>query len=239
MGNSRLITSILIKSKLFTNMNLKKKLLLFGVIVFIGIVGFFAAQAIVSYNKGKENGQQVTSNAVVESYKQQLSTLSQTVDQNLNDPIAHKNYAVALYATGDLQKAYDQYQEAIKLDSSNPTLYNNFGNVARDLGKYEDSVSAYQKAISLNPKAIDSYTNLANLYIFTLGKIDLGIEVFKNALASNPGNVDLQIQLAIAYEQQLDFNEATIIYKEILKTNPGNLAAIAGLERVRISPTGK
>ena len=167
----------------------------------------------------------------VENYKKQLPVLAQTVEKNISDPVAHKNYAVALYATGDVQKAYDQYQAAIKLNGSDPILYNNLGNVARDLSKFDEAITAYQKAISLNSKTINSYVNLANLYIFTLNKVDLGIEVYTNALVKNPGNVDLQVQLAIAYEQQSNFKEALTIYNSILKEHPGNAAAVAGLAR--------
>lgn len=218
--------------RLFNQASLKKKLVILGIIVVSITIIFFAIRAIFVANKKNSELQSGAVNPIVESYKQQLPSLAKTADENQNDSAAHKNYAVALYATGDIQNAYDQYQAAIKINSNDPILYNNLGNAARDLSKYDEAIGAYQKAISLNPKAINSYVNLANLYIFTLGQVDLGIEVYTNALTANPENIDLQVQLAIAYEQKENISEATSIYKEILKNNPENPAALAGLKRV-------
>ena len=215
-----------------TKASRKKLLVILGIILVGVIIIFFAVRAISSVTKKKNNPQANTTNVIVENYKQQLPSLAKSAEQNPNDPAARKNYAIALYATGDIQNAYDQYQAAIKINANDPILYNNLGNTARDLGRYDEAIAAYQKAISLSPKSINSYVNLANLYIFTLGKVDPGIEVYTNALEANPGNVDIQVQLAIAYEQKGSVSKASSLYSEILKNHPDNMAAQAGLERV-------
>ena len=199
------------------------------IIVVIAAGGFF----LINLNKNSQKAK--TTNPIIESYRKQLSDLAKKSESSPTDPSAHKNYAVALYATGDLAKAKDQYQSAIKYDDKNAVLYNNLGNVNRDLGRYDDAINAYGKAIGLNPKGLNSYVNLGNMYDFSLGKPDLAVELYKNALKANPKNVDLEIQLGISYEQTKDFTSAESVYSDILKDNPGNQAATAGLSRVKNS----
>ncbi len=221
-----------LQKKLKTLLNLR--LIIAAVIILVILVagGYYTTQ------KSKTSVNKIsTTNAIVESYKAQLPNLAKASEKNPNNPSARRDYAVALYATGDLQKAYEQYQQAVKLNGSDPILYNNLANVARDLGKYDEAINAYEKAISLNPKAVNPYFNLANLYIFTLGKAELGIEVYENALEENSGNVDLQIQLGIAYEQADDKVKAADAYNEVLKTSPNSPAALAGLQRLNQKPS--
>lgn len=212
----------------------KQKTIVVKIAVAFVAVALIAGSAYLFFRQKEVNTDTAgIANVLVDNYQQQLPSLARAAEQNQNDTAAQKDYAVALYATGDVQRAYEYYQGAIKLSPNEPILYNNLGNAARDLGKYDEAISAYQKSVLLDTKAINSYVNLANLYIFTLSKVDLGIAVYENAIEKNPDIIDLQVQLAIAYEQQADVKKATTLYQAILKSYPNNSAALAGLERVK------
>lgn len=177
--------------------------------------------------------QKVSTNPVVANYQKQLPALADAVKKSGNDPQARYNYAVALYATGDVAKAKDQYEAEAKLSQNDPTLENNLGNVYRDLGNYQKAVDAYQKSVRLDPKAVNAYINLANLYLYTLNQKDLAVKTYQDALRNLPGNQDLQVLLGIAYEQSGDKDNARSTYQQVLGQNANNAAAQAGLKRVQ------
>jgi tetratricopeptide (TPR) repeat protein len=175
----------------------------------------------------------VSTNPIIASYQQQLPGLADKAKKNPKDAQALQNYAVALYATGDVQKAKTQYESEVQLNGNDATLRNNLGNVYRDLGDYQKAVESYQKSIQLNPKNVNAYTNLANLYIYTLNKKDLGIKTYQDALNNLADNQELEVLLGIAYEQSDDKANAVATFQKVLTQNPNNAAAAAGLKRVQ------
>lgn len=199
-----------------------------GTVVLLAVAG-----GIVWLVKSNSNGQKLSSNPVVASYQKQLPALAAAVKKNGNDAQAHYNYAVALYATGDISEAKNQYEAQAKLSQNDPNLANNLGNVYRDLGQYQKAIDSYQKAIRLNPKVANPYINLANLYLYTLNQKDLAIKTFQNALSNLPGNQDIQVLLGVAYEQSGDKANAKATFEQVLSQNPNNTSAQAGVKRVQ------
>jgi tetratricopeptide (TPR) repeat protein len=173
-------------------------------------------------------------NTLVQQYKDQLPALAKKVQESGTNKQARRDYAVALYATGDIEQAKNQYLEELKLNPNDAVIFNNLGNIYRDLGKYDDAVTNYKKSIELNKQIMNAYINLANVYIYSLNKPDLGIETYKNALLANPNNSDLNLSLANAYEQMGKKDNAKVIFESILAKEPGNQAAQQGLIRLSI-----
>jgi Flp pilus assembly protein TadD len=80
---------------------------------------------------------------------------------------------------------------------------------------------------------VNSYINLANLYLYTLNQKDLAIKTYQDALRNLPGNQDLEVLLGIAYEHAGDKAKARSTYQQVLGQNANNAAAQAGLKRVQ------
>lgn len=196
------------------------------ILVLILVAGFFW---FVSPQK-KDSTQELTGAAG--EYQRRLPELKKAVDAEPNDTAARKNYAVALYATKDLEGARKQYEAATKLNDKDATAFNNLGNVYRDLGKVEASVTAYTKSIDLNPKSINVYANLANVQLYRQNNPNAAIETYQKGLKELPDNTQLQLLLATAYKQADQTNKARELYKDILEREPDNKAAAAGLERL-------
>jgi tetratricopeptide (TPR) repeat protein len=174
-----------------------------------------------------------SSNPIVADYQKQLPELADSASKDQNNAKAQADYAVALYATGDVSKAKDQYEKAVQLDPKNATLHNNLANAYRDLGDYQKAVDSYQKALALDSKSLNAYMNLANLYLYTLDKPDLAIKTYQDALKNLPGNQEIQVLLGIAYEQSGDTAQAKETFQAVLQQNPNNSGAQAGLKRVQ------
>ena len=206
----------------------KRKVIATSVVTLIIVV----ALAVWFGTHIKNNETMVSKNPAIVRYQEQLPALKEEVQKNPKNGDAHKNYAVALYATGDLKQARGQYEEAAKLSDNDATIQNNLGNVYRDLGMADRAVAAYKRAVELNPKAINSYVNLANVQLYTQDDAGAAIETYRAALQALPGNNHAELLLAIAYEEKNDIPSARRAYENILRRDGDNVAAKAGLERL-------
>jgi len=175
---------------------------------------------------------ELSSNPTVAEYQRELVNLKAKADKDSSDLDAHKNYAVALYASGDLQAAKSQYEKVIQLNSSDASAYNYLANTHRDLGETEAAVRSYKKAISLDPRQVNYYANLANMQLYTLNKPADAIATYKSGLVATPANSQLEFLLATAYEQTGDVQAARQTYQNILSYEADNQLAKSALARL-------
>lgn len=206
------------------------------VAIVIIIVAAVAGSGLFLFQKRVHRAGETSKTSVpvsqVDVYRDRLPDLEKEAKENPDNENSVREYAVALYATGDTEKAKEQYLAELKLNDKDPVLHNNLGNVYRDSRQYEEAIKSYQKAIELDPKNATPYINLAHLYIYTLEKTDFGIEVYNRAIEENPDNADLPGLLANTYEQIGNYAKAREAYENMLEKNPDNAVAKAGLERL-------
>jgi protein O-GlcNAc transferase len=60
-----------------------------------------------------------------------------------------------------VDEATAQYRKAIQIDSNNPVLRNNFGNVLVGKGRYGEAPLEYAEAIRIQPKNASNHNSLA------------------------------------------------------------------------------
>jgi tetratricopeptide (TPR) repeat protein len=165
-------------------------------------------------------------------YQQKLPGLKDSVRENPDDMEARKNYAVALYATGNLEEARDQYEEAVKLNDKDAVALNNLANTYRDLDQTDKSIEFYKKAIQASPKSLNAYSNLANVQLYSKNNPQDAIATYKTGLKQLPDNIQLLQLLAVAYEQTNEKGNARTTYQEILSIDSENTAAKAAMSRL-------
>lgn len=209
-----------------------KPVIIIIVIVLVALLLLFLVNQLS--NKGTDNilGSQDQIN-LIDQYKNMLGELEQKVNSEPTNAQARRDYAVALYATGDLTKALEQYLEEQKYNAEDPVLYNNIGNIYRDQSKFENAVTSYKKAIELNKQLTNAYINLANLYIYSMDKLEDGIKVYKDAIKESPESIEIYLLLANTYEQAGEAKNAKEVFTQVLAKDPNNQAAKLGLERVK------
>ena len=108
----------------------------------------------------------ISSNPAVLAYQNQLTDLQKAVKNDAKSQSAHRNYAVALYATGDYAAAITQYQKLIDLNPKDATAYNNLANAYRDNKQTDKAIESYKKAIEIDKTYINAYSNLANVQLY-------------------------------------------------------------------------
>ena len=202
-------------------------------IVIGGIILLIAAGLIVFFVLNHKDKPEVPQTQIGLEYQQKLPELKSSVDNSPKDATARKNYGVALYATGDLEAAKKQYEEAAKLDDKDAVTLNNLANTYRDLGQTDKAIDTYKKSIQLNPKSLNTYANLANVQLYSKNKPQDAIATYTSGLRELPDNTQLQQLLAVAYEQASDNTNAIKTYEAILAHDADNAAAKAAIERLK------
>ncbi|MFS8130861.1 MAG: tetratricopeptide repeat protein [Candidatus Dojkabacteria bacterium] len=205
------------------------------IIAVVSLVGFVVIVLVALFirNSTQNSQKPAVGNPIIESYKNNLPDLAAKAT-NSTDPKAIRNYAVALYATGDLESAKTQYLREKELNPNDAILYNNLGNIYRDSGEYQNAVDAYQKSIDLDKSQLNVYINLANLYIYVLQKPDLGYGVYLKGIENSPNNKEaLLLPLANAYKDAGLKQKAIDTYNQILAIDPSNAAVKAILEGLK------
>jgi adenylate cyclase len=79
-----------------------------------------------------------------------------------------------------LGMAFENAQQAVKVNPASHSAWLVLGNVQRERGELKQSVAAINKAIELNPNDVDSYMFLANVKL-NLGEIDDSLRLIERA----------------------------------------------------------
>jgi len=201
-------------------------------LIFLAIVVAIGG-GVFWYNKTQVKKRVLTqNNQVISEYKNKLPELQKAVSADNKSASAHKNYAIALYVTGNYEAAKNEYETVVKLDGKDSTAYNNLGNTYRDLGQYDKAKAAYEKSFEINPTSINPYVNLANIQLYTQNDSASAISTYRKALKAMPNNNQISLVLGIAYEKAGNTTEAKQIYRDILSRDANDKAAKAALDRL-------
>jgi tetratricopeptide (TPR) repeat protein len=89
-------------------------------------------------------------------------------DQPRDMANAYYNRGIAYRSKGNLDRAIDDFTQAIRLDSRESEFVNDRGAAYHAKGDIDRAIADYDKAIQLNPKAAEPYNNRGSAYQRTL-----------------------------------------------------------------------
>lgn len=157
-----------------------------------------------------------------------------------SNPNTHNNLGDVYGRRGDKEAAIREFQTATQLKPNYADAYHNLANTYAEIGKFNEALENYQKAIEYNPRLWQSYQNMATIY-FTLAQSDpaksqeyypRAIDYLKQAQSLNPSNLHLRLGLGVVFLAMGQKDQAKAIFDEILKIDPQNQTALAGLREV-------
>lgn len=135
---------------------------------------------------------------------------------------------------GKYDLALKDIDSAIKLDSKNYMAYSLKGKILANLGDYKNATTCVNKGIKLAKDNQNAELYLNKIYVYQ--KFDchyiIVAEDFKAAEKYAKDNVFFLHQIAQAYDNYSEYNNACDIYKKILEIDPNNHAAIFNYARV-------
>jgi tetratricopeptide (TPR) repeat protein len=124
--------------------------------------------------------------------------------------------AVSLYEDGNLDKAFNVINEALKADSANPDIHDMAGYIMMDKGLLDGALKEFNSALVLNPRERTSRTGIGWV-LFKKGDMKGAEEALVEALILNPYPSMTHYVLGLVYEQQGDYEKAVAHFKEGIK----------------------
>lgn len=96
--------------------------------------------------------------------------------------VAYSNLAASYEVRRELDRALENVNRALSINSKNSEAYNIRGNIFVDKGDYESALRDFNEAIRLNPKQFYAYKNRADLFL-KQGQLDKALSEINEAIA--------------------------------------------------------
>jgi len=135
---------------------------------------------------------------------------------------------ILLYGKSEIEKARDEFLNAIKSKPNMAEAHFNLALVYEDMKKTDDAESEYKKVISLNGKFTDAYINLGVIYNNQKRYSDAQ-KVYEKVLEIEPNEPTAHFNLGVLYAYYIkEPIKAIFHWKRYIRISPksGNLAVI-------------
>lgn len=136
------------------------------------------------------------------------------------------NAAVLLNSRGISwrEKGYDEmaladFDEAIRLDPKNATVYTSRGNLHGDKGNNDKAIADYNEAIRLAPKLAPAYSN-RGLSWMAKGENDKALADFNEAIRLAPNLMDAYNNRGFAWKARGDVQRAIADFSQVIRLDP-------------------
>lgn len=128
------------------------------------------------------------------------------------------------YCHSEYDEAIKAYDEAIKLNSSEPKYWSNKGAALSAHFQYEDAIKAYNEAIRLDPNYAAAWCNKA-YDLDEQNKIDDAIKAYDEAIRLDPNLAEAWFGKGQALSKLGKYDTAIEAYDEAIKINPKDYRA--------------
>ena len=149
---------------------------------------------------------------------------------DIEDVKGLSHYIMGLYCEdlGDIDRAIQEYQKALKADPQSSLLHLNLASVFIKKNDALSAIAQLKQSIGLAPDAVEPHAILALVYA-AQNKPDLAAQEYtlalKNATKLEPKNIEIYKSLGAIYLQQEKLKEAESIFKLIAGMSPADAQA--------------
>lgn len=140
---------------------------------------------------------------------------------------AFYNRGLALAAKGQLDRAIDDYDNAIRLRPDLADAYNNRGLAWRLKGDPARALQDFDKALLLSPGDVDTLYN-RGLAFSSLKQYDRALAELGALLQRRPGDFEILEARAVVFLHLARFDAAIADYDLVLKASPNAASALFG-----------
>ena len=102
-----------------------------------------------------------------------------------SDPELLTSLAVLHFVAKDYTSSLKFFNEALKYDSKNYSLWNKLGATLAHLGRNDEAIEAYHQALEFKPNYVRGWVNLGIAHVYKF-EFEEATELFLNALSINP-----------------------------------------------------
>ncbi len=153
------------------------------------------------------------------------------VEKNPKDFEAHYNLAAMLQARGEMEKALDEYEAAVRLRPDDAAANNALGTALLATSQARGATMYFNIALQSRPDYFDAHYNLA-LALIQLGEMDRAVEHFEAALTLQPNDAGVEANLGASLAEMGRYAEAKTHLERALQIDPKQADARENLEAV-------
>lgn len=148
-----------------------------------------------------------------------FNVLAQDIDRK-SRAVEHYNSGVYHHEKEKLNKAIEEYSEAVRLDPSLYEAHWNLGIIYVQKGMIDSAIKELEVVVKLKPDIFEAHFALGNLY-HQKKLMDEAIKEFEAAVALRPNDYEARLGLAVMYHEKED-NRAIREYKKAISIKPNS-----------------
>jgi protein O-mannosyl-transferase len=158
----------------------------------------------------------------VSYWKDPISLFEHQLKYETGTPLIINNLALSYSALGNLDKAIEYYNLALKINPTYFSVLNNLGSALSSKGDIDGSIRYYKKAIESEPNNRSIYRIYNNLGIaaYHQKRFKDAVSYFEKALNVNPNYYSTYNNLGVVLEQMNNLDDAIFYYRQGLQINP-------------------
>ena len=166
-------------------------------------------------------------------WRSELELWKDVLRKSPNKGRPHYNLGYFYYKSGEVGKAQEEFELALKLDPRIAPAHFNLGVINYNRGLVDEAVPRFQKALSIDPKYIMAYVYLGEIY-HRRGRREEGLAEFEKALKMDPNNIRALNQVGLAYIKNGDLERALVEFKKVVMIDPNHVEAHMNLGEIYI-----
>jgi lipoprotein NlpI len=139
--------------------------------------------------------------------------------------VAFYNRGNAYVLKGDHDKAVADFDEALKIEPKNASIYNNRANARNDKGEGDAAMADFDAAIKANPRYAAAYFNRGNA-LAAKGETDRALKDYDAAIRNNKRNVNAYIARGALFLASGASAKARADMKQAARIAPKNAYAV-------------
>lgn len=129
---------------------------------------------------------------------------------------------------GDVIGAQKFWDESLKINSKQASVYKSIGWLYMKKGEFEDAITQFRKALEVDPKMPEVYSNIGHALMMS-GRPKEAIIDLKKELLVSPGSDFANFLLGQAHLQLKEYQKAQQYYETVIRINPQYTNAYYGL----------
>jgi protein O-GlcNAc transferase len=134
-------------------------------------------------------------------------------------------------ALENLNKAIENYQKLLLLDSKHTEALNNMGMALYDQGRFNEAIASLNSAVKIEPDFADAHYNLGNA-LAQVGELEKAAESYRNCLAISPADAQVLSNYGNVLKDCGEFDRAITCYSKAIKIQPNYAAAYNNMGNV-------
>ncbi len=142
----------------------------------------------------------------------------------------HLQTALSAQRQGQLGKAAQEYEAALKIVPGSPDVFQNLGLVYHLMNQYQNAISAFEKALKLDPQLWASNLFLG-IACYKTNQFDRAVVALKRALDLNPKSAEIEGRywLGVTYKALGQHQEAARELEKRLELTPRDIEVLYAL----------